>query len=95
VIETSFNYSFEISLKPTSLDILENPQLSIEDEIESQDSKVKVNCDVVMKKCLGEMIGILLYTLAVSVFCITSVDTYVFGKPWTCVIEWFICIILG
>ena len=36
-----------------------------------------------------------MYTLIISLFCITSVDTYLYGKPWTCVVEWFACIVLG
>lgn len=36
-----------------------------------------------------------MYTLIISLFCITSVDTYLYGKPWTCVVEWLICLVLG
>jgi len=92
-METCFNYSFEISLKPTSLEILENPSLSNEDG--SQEEKDHVNCNIVLSKCFGEMVGIVLYTLVLFFFCVTSVDTYTYGKPWTVVIEFIVCVFLN
>lgn len=37
IVETSFNFSFEISLKPTSIEVLENPSLDENEDIDLQE----------------------------------------------------------
>jgi hypothetical protein len=86
IFETAFAFSFEISLKPTKIDLLKNPQLE-EEMIENPDEVVVPDCNIVLFKCLGEMVGILLYIAVCMVMIMASIDILGSGKPCTCILE--------
>jgi hypothetical protein len=75
IFETAFAYSFEISLKPTKLDKLESPEhFKDEADLDSSDQKKVPRCNVVLEKCIGEMIGIFLYTAIAFLFLIEVLE---------------------
>jgi len=73
-------YAFEISLRPTSLDRLEN---DLQDtEVGSNPDKPKeLDCQMVMNKCWGELAFVLLYLLVIFVCCMGCVYQSYVGKP--------------
>ena len=70
VFEASIAYSVELTYKPTYLDRMQDPD-NHEEEMETNannpDQKTELNCDIVMSKCSGEMMGILLYLVMVCI----------------------------
>jgi hypothetical protein len=91
IFETAFAYSFEISLKPTSIEMMENPHY---DDENFEDEQIIPGCEIVLTKCLGEMIGLLLYITVCSVCLFVSIDTIGAGKPITCLLELVMCFVL-
>jgi len=74
--------------------MMENPSLNEEHMVENPDDKVIPGCGVVLSKCLGEMVGILLYLGFCSAMIIVSIDTLGAGKPVTCALELLICFVI-
>ena len=71
VFEASMAYALEISLKPTSLNILEN-YLEDDDDQGESDKPKELDCNVVLSKCWGELAFIFLYILVLA-YCIMGI----------------------
>ena len=97
IFETAFAFSFEISLTPTNIEILEHNHYADEnmtagrDCLESHEEEKIPNCGIVLSKCLGELLGIFLYLCVAGVAIVASIDTLGAGKPYTCLFELVIC----
>ena len=61
-----------MTIKPTQLDLMNNPQNfeDEEDQNNGNDMKFEPDCDIVLKKCFGELLGILIYVVILVVFII-------------------------
>ena len=90
VFETAFAYSFEISLKPTNIERMTNPNYDENYDDNPEDYEIP-GCGIVLTKCLGEMIGIFLFIIVGFGVIIVGNDTYTSGKPNTCILELIIC----
>ena len=70
VFEASIAYSVELTFKPTYLDRMQDPD-NFDDEGETSannpDQKTELNCGIVISKCWGELMGILLYVLMLAI----------------------------
>lgn len=61
-----------------------------EDQNNGADMKFEPDCDIVMKKCFGELLGILVYVVTLVVFIIGVVQIAANGKPLTAVLEFVV-----
>ena len=61
-----------------------------EDQENGADKKFEPDCDIVLKKCFGELLGILIYVVTLFIFIIGVVQIVANGKPVTAVIEFLV-----
>jgi hypothetical protein len=97
IFEAAIAYSVELTFKPTYLDRMQDPE-NYDEEVENSannpDQKSELNCGIVIAKCWGELMGILLYML-MSAILVTGIIAQVDdGKPMTCIIEFGIAILI-
>lgn len=67
IFEASLAFSIELTFKPTYLERMQDPDL-YNDEEEGQnnpDSKNEPHCNIVLAKCFGELLSILLYSIMI------------------------------
>lgn len=73
IFEAAFAYSIELTINPTNLDKMIDPD-KYEDDNENQasnpDQKIEPNCAIVMSKCWTELLAILIYFSMVVIFSI-------------------------
>lgn len=96
VFQTALAFSIELTYKPTYLDIMQDPELN-EQEADSQnnpDQKQEPKCDIVMKKCCGELISIVLYVSMTLVLIIALIHQVQDGKPLTGLLEFLVAVVL-
>lgn len=82
-------YALEISLKPTSLDRLED-DIEEGDEQANPDKPKELDCQVVLNKCWGELAFILLYILVLAYSGMGIIFQTSMGKPNSLLFEWFL-----
>ena len=73
--ELAVDIIFETNLKPTPLDLLLDPDLTIEEDDAfggSPDSSYEPDCEVVLKKCSAEITAILIYVIMSAVLIIST-----------------------
>lgn len=90
--EASMAYALEISLKPTSLDRLDNNS-EVEDQTNAEKPK-ELDCTIVMNKCWGELAFIILYLLCLFLCFMGAIYQASMGKPKSMAIEWTIVLVL-
>ena len=76
LFEGSMLFALEITLKPSYLDKLNNPDNNMEEETgdqQSSDNKKEPDCGVVLSKCWGELLYIFLYCVVAFIFVIAIV----------------------
>jgi hypothetical protein len=97
VFEAAIAYSVELTFKPTYLDRMQDPE-NYDEEVETSannpDQKSELNCGIVIAKCWGELMGILLYMLMIAILVIGIIAQIDDGKPKTCIIEFGIAILI-
>jgi hypothetical protein len=96
VFLSALAFSIELTFKPTYLDRMQDPELN-EQEVDSQnnpDQKQEPRCDIVMKKCCGELISIGLYVLMTLLLIIGLIHQINDGKPLTGLLEFVIALII-
>jgi hypothetical protein len=72
IFEAAFAYSIELTISPTNLEKMIDPD-KYEEDNENQanpDQKIEPNCAIVMSKCWTELLAILLYFTMVVIFSI-------------------------
>lgn len=85
-------YAFEISLRPTSLDRLENDIEDI-DTGSNPDKPKELDCQLVLNKCWGELAFVLLYCVAIFVCCMGVAYQATVGKPYSLLVEWALVLV--
>lgn len=89
VFEASMAYALEISLRPTSLDRLED-NLEDGDDLANPDKPKELDCQVVLNKCWGELAFVILYICTLSYCCMGIIFQVTIGKPYSLLIEWIL-----
>ena len=89
VFEGSMAYALEISLKPTSLNRLEDDMEDGEDQT-NPDKPKELDCTVVLNKCYGELAFILLYIVVIALCAMGIIYQSEMGKPNSLLFEWVI-----
>ena len=82
-------YALEISLRPTSLNRLED-DIEDGDDQTNPDKPKELECTVVMNKCWGELAFILLYIFVLAYCCMGIIFQASMGKPNSLLFEWVI-----
>jgi len=90
--EASIAYAFEISLRPTTLDRLEN-DLEDTDGGSNTDKPKELDCQMVMNKCWGELAFVILYCLVIFVGCMGIAYQSSVGKPYSLAVEWALMLV--
>ena len=93
IFEASMAYALEISLRPTSLDRLED-DLEYHDEQAGSDKPKELDCQIVMNKCWGELAFILIYIFTLAYCCIGIIFQAHVGKPYSLLIEWALVLVI-
>ena len=97
VFEAAIAYSVELTFKPTYLDRMQDPDNYdevAETSANNPDQKSELNCGIVMAKCWGELMGILLYLVMISTLVTGLISQLGDGKPMTCFIEFGIALVI-
>ena len=75
---------------------MQDPEI-YNDEEEGQnnpDSKNEPHCNIVLAKCFGELLSILLYSIMIVLLIVGLLHQIVIGKPLTGLIEFAIAIVI-
>ena len=94
MFQWSLSYSIEITYRPTYLDRMQDPEL-YDMDIESKNNpeqKVEPKCQIVLAKCLSELLAIALYLLMVIILIVSLLQQLRDGKPLTGIVEFFIAV---
>ena len=70
--------------------ILKTKRRIKKDHLVIKKKKFEPNCTIVMQKCFGELLAILIYLIMIVLFLIGSVQLALNGKPWVPVLEFLI-----
>jgi hypothetical protein len=86
--------SIELTEKPTYLDRMQDPDLFDEemDGSNNPDTKHEPSCSIVMAKCCGELLSIMLYVLMTLLLIIGILEQTKFGKPISCFVQFGIAL---
>jgi hypothetical protein len=88
-------FALEVTLKPTYLDKLQNPDSNQEEESGDQqnaENRKEPDCAVVMTKCWGELLFIFIYVGVIFALIVTLVYAITLGKLYSCLVEFALCI---
>lgn len=61
IFDAALLFSFEVTFKPTKLDIMFDPDLA--EDLEQPEKVQEPECSKVMQKCWSEMLAIFIYTV--------------------------------
>lgn len=72
LFQTALTFSLEVTYFPTELDLMQDPELNNQKQLDANnpDAKQEPKCDIVLKKCLGELAAIIMYVLMFSILII-------------------------
>lgn len=90
-------FALEVTLKPTYLDKLQNPDSNQEEESGDQqnsENKKEPDCSVVMTKCCGELVFIFIYVGVICTLLVTLVYAVTLGNITSCLIEFALALTL-
>jgi len=89
IFEAALAYSIELTYRPTPLDKRFDPESNDDEEGSGSnpDKKIEPNCTIVIAKCWGELVAILLYVTMTALLVIGLLRQIEEGKPMTGVVE--------
>lgn len=81
---------------PTDLDIMQDPELmdQRQEQQNNPDQKTEPKCDIVLKKCFGELMSIFLYVMMCTLLIIGTIHQVKDGKPLTGLLEFAIALMI-
>lgn len=97
VFEASLAFSFELTLVPTLLDRMQDPENfdeDIEQSASNPDQKTEPNCGVVIQKCWSELLSIMLYVVMLVTLTTGLIHHIKGGKIYTSLINFGIALFI-
>jgi hypothetical protein len=96
VFQASLANSKEWTYDPTDLDIMQDPELydQKQEQLNNPDQKNEPKCDIVLKKCCGELLAIQLYVCMMAFLIVGLQQQIRYGKPLTGLVEFAIALVI-